>query len=257
MTKDFIQYIENKMESLPGTRETPSVMLEHLSWNQKEFFSVVEERLVDFCESAEWHAIPRAYKLVRRLLSFQDDLQREREVRIVRVLVDSIVQSKNICSAVTQFNMYELMVLACQNEGVLAELRSEEYIKEILPSFVQWLDVEKEQVDKFRNMSLRKQRNVEHPPWDEVTRNCIQSIIAKSEKIQMSGYNPSIDEPNSIVGRRISVFWGGNATAYEGTITKYSSSSGKHEGELFLFFSRNFSLSFSDHTGNFLLLSIH
>ena len=133
------------MDSLRGTKEIPYVMLEHLSWNHKEFLNLVEKRLVTVCEHAEWHGMPRAYNLVRSLLSIQDDLQHEREVRIVQIFVEAIVHSKNISSAVTQYNLYELMTLACQNDGVLTELRSGKYTKEILPSFAKWLDVEKEE----------------------------------------------------------------------------------------------------------------
>lgn len=146
ISNDFLQFIENKMDSLRGTKEIPYVMLEHLSWNHNEFLNVVEKRLLTVCEHAEWHDMPRVYNLVRSLLSIQDDLQHEREVRIVQTFVGAIVHSKNISSAVTQYNLYELMTLACQNDGVLTELRSEKYTKEILPSFAKWLDVEKKEL---------------------------------------------------------------------------------------------------------------
>ena len=238
ISNDFLQFIENKMDSLRGTKEIPYVMLEHLSWNHKEFLNLVEKRLVTVCEHAEWHGMPRAYNLVRSLLSIQDDLQHEREVRIVQIFVEAIVHSKNISSAVTQYNLYELMTLACQNDGVLTELRSGKYTKEILPSFAKWLDVEKEEqvVPMYRDMSVHN-RGVTDPPWDKVTRDCILSVIENDESIQMTGYNSDTDDPNSIVGRRISVFWSGNNAAYEGTITKFSSQGkrkGKHEGELLL-----------------------
>jgi len=48
----------------------------------------------------------------------------------------------------------------------------------------------------------------------------------------MTGYNKYVDNPESIVGRRIAVFWAGSDRAFNGTITKYTSKDCQHEGEL-------------------------
>ena len=94
ISNDFLQFIENKMDSLRGTKEIPYVMLEHLSWNHNEFLNVVEKRLLTVCEHAEWHDMPRVYNLVRSLLSISAFYHKDKAVLEVSTMFFSTVAAK-------------------------------------------------------------------------------------------------------------------------------------------------------------------
>ena len=50
----------------------------------------------------------------------------------------------------------------------------------------------------------------------------------------MTGYNSKADDPESLIGRRIHVYWAGTGQAYKATITKYTTKDGHHESKCWL-----------------------
>ena len=65
-------------------------------------------------------------------------------------------------------------------------------------------------------------------PWPELSVDGLQKLLA-GKRPEMMGYDLQGDDPESIVGRRIEVWWHDNgAKVYTGQITRYNKETRKH-----------------------------
>jgi ubiquitin C-terminal hydrolase len=67
-------------------------------------------------------------------------------------------------------------------------------------------------------------------PWPELSVGGLEQLL-EGKRPEMMGYDLHGNDPTSIVGRRIEVWWHKEVAMYAGQITRYNSENGKHEGE--------------------------
>ena len=224
---------QNK-KKLMSRRSEALVMFQHLSWNNENFHTMTMEWISTAMERSEYDEMKSIYEIIRDLLSYNDKLSTIRLTKIVEICVQSISSLMTQYYKVSCYSMYEFFTLVCHYPKVMNVLVSNtNYTQKILPTFVQWLDNANDCQSHLPRIRDKHRKNPEaSDPWSNVTRDCIQCIISGNDDCQMTGYNKYVDNPESIVGRRIAVFWAGSDRAFNGTITKYTSKDCQHEGEL-------------------------
>ena len=242
---NFVEYIssqsfyiqeENKSSDGDGnvnafqTKSSEMIVMEHLCWNNEKMLNIINQwLLLTFDRCGYWH-LENIYNFVRCLFTIQDDLYEERVSSFVNIVLESINATKQQYRRVTSFHMYAFMTLVCNDSIVEKTLMQHTLVKDqnVLEKYVKWCDTNSENnsLDEFRDSS------VQHPekdlPWDLIARECIVALM-NGTKCQMTGFDTHKDDPTSLIGRRISVYWAGSSQAYEGMITKYSSKTMKFE----------------------------
>jgi hypothetical protein len=231
MTEEFVSYIKYKLLIDNDMKHYFYVLLEHLCWNNENFLQITLQYIASCYERANYKSISRLYNLSRSLINISDLLQVKRTRSIVNILLGGITSLMKNYQKVTDLGMYEFFTLACENRHVMSLLRDKSNTP-VLHSFLKWFKHERENCQELRDHRAEVDGSV-HLPWDLTTILCIENIIENDEKKipQMTGYNYRKDDPMSIVGRRVEVFWSGSKAAYKATITKYTTKDGNHMGE--------------------------
>ena len=230
-------------------------MLEHLAWNSPSFSALLNEVLVKYFEDTCMNTIPlhTAFRFIVFLITLDDDLKDTRTkdtLDAVSNFVRQMLQGKYL--KMTAYLIHHVLMLCSKKScsRISISYFSEPERGELLSGLYSWLDSSPygfgpDAIIDQPGVTLRQGQGqflradpmvapIENDwdPWPQLSINGLKEVL-EGHRPDMMGYDADSDEPESIVGRRIEVWWHKERRKYSGLITRYNPETKKHLGTLF------------------------
>ena len=259
MTKQQIRFKNKSSEifkSYPYNSEARE-MLQHLLWNSPTFSQIlIEDVLSRYLDEKLMTTGPlhTVFRFVVFLITLEDDRQESRTSKVLEIVsnfVRRMLDEKYL--QMTAYLTHHVLMLCSDrvSSRICVPYFTQGEPLVLLQDLLAWqkaspcgfgpdaavthepqTPLKEDQGQFFRAKELSSACPVENDwdPWPELSVEGLEQLL-DGERPEMMGYDLHGEDPESIVGRRIEVWWHKEPAMYAGQITRYNPENRKHEGE--------------------------
>ena len=203
----------------------------HLAWESVTFENSILAALTSILEVSDWLGIRNAFKLVRIVVSIADSRQKTRIGTFLSAIF-AVLRDVMEFYKVALHIISGLLMLAARNDFVFDWLRDEAPIS--MRDLHEWLEENPglrrdhglQNKCKYFYRDTRSQRAAafsDDDPSHELMKRALRALQGiDGGKRELTGYDEDEDDPESIVNRRLRIYWPKMGQWYSGTIINHS-----------------------------------
>ncbi len=227
----------------------------HLMWESQAFTHALHDALNEKFSECNHPDVIGIFRFVRAVLSCADSLAAARLEAFLDISLRAVQTLMEVCFKEAVFGIQHYVALAANEPRVLAWVIKRHQQDMHLEKMQQWLQdepmVKGQQLQFLWNQPQALYVEHDDDPWHVQLRAAVADLMngmapvcaprTAEEALQRSaeaprdtywpGYDPDGgDNPESLLTKRIRIYWHKPCQAYDGTITKYNARDGTHQG---------------------------